>query len=116
MQSSSLVAAVAELYTLGGFELLRTLPGILAEAARRDLGGLWVVFAALAVSGLLLYYILRCLKSGRVWLYSKFYARYYYRDEEPVLFWVSISFYGGIVMLLIFGVIHWACHILYSGR
>jgi len=107
---------VAQLFSLGGFERMRTLPVILADAAHRDFSGLWVVFAVLAVSGLLLYYILSCLKSRRVWLCSKFFSRYYYRDEQPGLFWVTILIYAVVVMLLLYGSIHGIYHIFDSGR
>ena len=93
---------------------MRTLPVILADAAHRDLSGLWVVFAVLAVSGLLLYYILRCLKSRRVWLCSKFFSRYYYRDEQPGLFWVMRVFvspvllFGAVASFFVFRGARWA--------
>ncbi len=95
---------------------MRNLPVILADAAHRDFSGLWVVFTILAVGGLLLYYILRSLRSRRVWLCSKFFSQYYYRDEQPGLFWVTILIYSVVVVLLFYGGIHGTYHILDAGR
>lgn len=95
---------------------MKTMPVILADAAHRDLSRLWVVFAVLAVGGLLLYYILHSLKSRRVWLCSKFFSRYYYRDAQPSLFWVTIFIYGVVAMLLLYGGIQGIYYVVNSGR
>lgn len=85
---------------------MREMPIIMTEIGRRNLGGLTVTFIVILAGMLLLYYVLRSLKTGRVWLYSKFFQRYICRETEPGLFWLLISIYTLIVTALAYGGVH----------